>query len=261
MKAAELRAKSGETSNLEMITARSQGLEVKNQLQQTRADIGIFTRRFQALLNTSENLSPADTKLIRAGTLHDSTGISKNPSLGYINQQAVVARNEKNLERSRMMPDLSIGYFSQTIQGTQDVKGAPSVFGPGDRFNGLQAGISVPLWFAPYISKTRAARINENIARTDAEYYTSYLSGNLKSLYDEYGKYSLSVAFYETQALPEADLIIEQSTISYKAGALDYLDYIMSMTRALGIRQEHLNALNFLNQTLINIEYITGKTF
>lgn len=260
MKAAEIRSKSGETGNLEMITARSQSLEVRNLLQQTRADIGIFTRKFQALLNTTENLSPADTKLIRAGTFHDSTGISQNPSLGYINQQAVVARTEKNLEKSRMMPDLSIGYFSQTIQGTQDVNGVPRIFGPGDRFNGIQAGISVPLWFVPYVSKTRAARINENIARTDAEYYSSYLSANLESLYDEYGKYSRSVAFYETQALPEADLIIKQATLSYKAGAMDYLDYVLTMTRALNIRQDHLNALNNLNQTLINIEYFTGKT-
>ncbi len=36
LRAAELRAKSGETNRLEMITARSQSMEVKNQLQQVR---------------------------------------------------------------------------------------------------------------------------------------------------------------------------------------------------------------------------------
>ncbi len=45
LRAAELRAKTGETNKLEMITARSQNLEVKNQLYQINADIGILSRK------------------------------------------------------------------------------------------------------------------------------------------------------------------------------------------------------------------------
>jgi cobalt-zinc-cadmium resistance protein CzcA len=77
----------------------------------------------------------------------------------------------------------------------------------------------------------------------------------------EYGKFNNSVEFYEKQAVPEADLIIEQSTRSYKAGAMDYLDYIMSLNRALTIRQHYLDALSGYNQTIISIDFITGKTF
>jgi len=160
-----------------------------------------------------------------------------------------------------MMPELNVGYFSQTIQGTQDVNGVPRNFGSGDRFTGIQAGIAIPLWIVPYTSKNKAARINENLAKSEAEYYSKSLSGTYKSLLDEYRKYSSSVEFYEKQALPEADLIIKQSTLSYKAGAMDYLEYILGLTRALNIKQEYLDALNNLNQTIINIEYITGKTF
>jgi cobalt-zinc-cadmium resistance protein CzcA len=80
-------------------------------------------------------------------------------------------------------------------------------------------------------------------------------------LFDEYKKYSGTVDFYEMQAVPEADLIIDQSTSSYKAGALDYLDYVLSLNRALEIKQNYLDALYNFNQTIINIEYITGQTF
>jgi cobalt-zinc-cadmium resistance protein CzcA len=263
LRAAELRAKSGETNRLEMITARSQSLEIKNQLQQISSDIGISTRSLQTLLNTDTYLIPSDTILIRIGSTYadDTTGVVQNPSLGFMLQQVEVSQNEKKLERSRMMPELNVGYFSQTIQGTQDVNGVPRNFGPGDRFTGIQAGIAIPLWIVPYTSKTKAARINENLAKSEAEYYSKSLSGTYKSLLDEYRKYSGSVEFYEKQALPEADLIIEQSTLSYKAGAMDYLEYVLGLTRALNIKQEYLDALNNLNQTIINIEYITGKTF
>jgi cobalt-zinc-cadmium resistance protein CzcA len=54
LRAAELRAKAGETNKLEMITARSQSLEIKNQLFQVNADMGIFSRRLALLLNSSK---------------------------------------------------------------------------------------------------------------------------------------------------------------------------------------------------------------
>jgi cobalt-zinc-cadmium resistance protein CzcA len=262
-RAAELRAKTGETNRLEMITARSQSLEIKNLLQQTTADIGIFNRKLQTLLNTDIAFYPADTVLRRSGfvTLTDSSALTANPSLGYTQQQIEVSRIEKKLERSRMMPDFSIGYFSQTIQGVQEVNGIPRTFGTGDRFTGIQAGIAIPLWFAPYTSKTKAAKIKQQIASTNAEYYSKSLSGNYKALLSEYGKFNNSVEFYEKQAVPEADIIIEQATRSYKAGALDYLDYIITLNRALSIKQNYLDALNGYNQTIISIDFIIGKTF
>ena len=52
LRAAELRAKTGETNKLEMITARSQYLEIKNQLYQINADIGILCRKMKLLLNS-----------------------------------------------------------------------------------------------------------------------------------------------------------------------------------------------------------------
>ncbi|MFZ4402322.1 MAG: efflux RND transporter permease subunit, partial [Bacteroidales bacterium] len=262
-RAAELRANSGETNKLEMITARSQSMEVKNQLNQVTFDIGIANRKLQTLLNTESMIYPADTVLKRKNytVIASTSEIAKNPSLGYLQQQIEVLRNEKKLERSHGMPDLSIGYFSQTIRGTQDVNGVPQTFGAGDRFTGIQLGIVIPIWFVPYAAKSKAAKICENIARTDAENYNKSLTGNYRSLIDEYAKYQGSVNYYEEQAIPEAELIIDQSTRIYKAGAMDYLDFVLNLNRALSIKQNYLDAINSYNQTIINIEFITGKTF
>jgi cobalt-zinc-cadmium resistance protein CzcA len=263
LRAAELRAKAGETNRLEMITARSQSLEIKNQLYQVTSDVGIYSRKFMILLNSNSMRIPSENELHRIDTefLSDSILVAQNPSLGYIQQQVEISKISKNLERSQMLPDLNMGYFSQTIIGTQDVDGVPRDFGKDFRFNGFQAGIAIPLWFGSYASKVKAAKISENIARTDAEYYNKSITGNYQSLLDEYKKFSSSVDFYEKQAVPEANLIIEQATRSYRAGAMDYLDYVQNLNRALAIRQNYLDALNSYNQTIINIEYITGKIF
>jgi cobalt-zinc-cadmium resistance protein CzcA len=263
LRAAELRAKAGETNRLEMITVRSQSLEIKNQLYLVSSDIGISSRKLTVLLNSKSAMIPAVQELQRIDfeLKSDSSSVEQNPFLGYMKQQVEVSQIEKKLEQSQAWPDLNIGYFNQTIIGTQDVNGIPQDFGKDNRFDGVQAGITVPLWFFPYTSKAKAAKIAANIAQTDAENYTRSISGNYQSLLDEYNKYSSNVEFYENQAVPEADLIIQQATLSFKAGVLDYFDYVITLNRALIIKQNYLDAINNFNQTIISIEYITGKIF
>jgi cobalt-zinc-cadmium resistance protein CzcA len=263
LRAAELRAKTGETNRLEMITARSQSLEIKNQLYQVMSDIAICRRKLMILLNSRLPVEPSVKEAYRIDFVSDSDSVSveQNPLLSYVKQQVEVSQIARRLERSQMMPDLNVGYFSQTIIGTQDVNGMSRTFGKDFRFSGVQAGISFPLWFSPYTSRTKAAKINENIAKTNAENYTRTVTGNYQTLVDEFNKYRSGVEYYEKQAVPEADMIIEQATRSYKAGALDYLDYVITLNRALTIRQSYLEALNNINQTIISIESIKGKIF
>jgi len=261
--AAELRARSGETNRLEMITARSQSLEIKNQIRQVMADVGIYARKLQTLMNSGVAISPSDTVLRRFDFIPagDSVALIANPSLGYIRQQTEMADITRRLERSRMLPDLSIGYFSQTMIGSQEINGITRNFDAGYRFSGVQTGIAIPLWFGSAVSKTKAARIQVKASRASADYYASSLSSNYKSLLDENAKYAASVEYYAQQAVPEANLIIDQATRSFKAGALDYLEYIISLNRALEIQQSYLDALNSYNQTIINIDFITGKIY
>ncbi|MFZ4521971.1 MAG: CusA/CzcA family heavy metal efflux RND transporter [Bacteroidales bacterium] len=262
-RAAELRARSGETNRLEMITARTQHIEVKNQLQQVMVDEGIYLRKLQTLIHSDAKVAPSDTLLRRLAfqSPGDSLLTVSNPYMEYIRQQAEKAQIAKRLEQSRMMPDLSVGYFSQTMLGTQEAEGVERTFDKGYRFSGVQAGVSIPVWFGPSVSKNKAARIQELASQTDAEDYEISLKSNYRSLLDEFAKYASSVDYYEQQATPEANLIIDQATRSFKAGGLDYLEYIITLNRALDIRQSYLDALNSYNQTIINIENITGKLY
>jgi heavy metal efflux system protein len=263
LRAAELRAKAGETNRLEMITARSQRMEAQNQLQQVRADIVIYRQKLQTLVNSATEIIPADTVIRRlpfvAAT--DSSITKNNPSAVFYRQQTEVSRLEQKVESNGFAPDITIGYFSQTMIGEQDVDGVPRTFGPGNRFTGVQAGITVPLWFGPTASRSKAAKIRQLVSQTHSESYDKMLSGAYKNLLGEYSKYLSSVEYYEKQAVPEADLIIGQTTKSYRSGAMDYMDYTVNLNRALTIRQNYLDALNSYNQTVISIESITGKIF
>ncbi|HNX66462.1 MAG TPA: TolC family protein, partial [Bacteroidales bacterium] len=191
----------------------------------------------------------------------DTSAFLQNPSLGYLSSQVSASGYEKKVEQNRILPDFSIGYFSQTMRGTQEVNGTDVTFGAGDRFTGIQAGISIPLWTTPYVARAKAAKYREQSVRADAEQASVSLRNAYLNAVDEYKKYSGSIDYYENQALHEADIIIGQSTLSYKAGSLDYIEYVLTLNRALEIKQNYLDALNSYNQTIISIDYLTGKIF
>ena len=181
--------------------------------------------------------------------------------LGLYRNQVRIAEIDRKLQRSQMMPDFSVGYYSQTMIGSQDVNGVPRTFDASNRFNSFQAGISIPIWIVPYTARSKAAGLKQEAVQAELEDYSRSLVTSFSNLVDEYRKYSSSVRFYETEAVPEANMIIRQATLSYKAGALDYIDYITTLNRALEIRHNYLDAINSCNQAIISIEHITGKLF
>jgi cobalt-zinc-cadmium resistance protein CzcA len=259
--AAARREQAGETNLLEKISAESQSQEVRNFIRQTKADIAIGEKSLQYLMNYGQPVTIADTVLrkldISANDL--SSQISENPTLSFEKQKTEIAALETKLERSKLMPDLKIGYFNQSIVGEQTVNGAPRVFSSSDRFTGIQAGIAIPLWSVPQTARIKAAVVNQKIAQTNVESYKQLLQNQYETMLAEYEKDKSSLTYYEQSAVPQADLIITQSTKSYKAGAMNYSDYIQSLTRALQIRENYLEVLYHYNQAIIAIETILGN--
>ena len=262
LNAATRRAETGETNRLEKISAESQSFEIKNLIRQTRADIEIYSKHLQTLLNTRQLITIADTILVKLPFMIDtnSSAIASNPGLAHYLQEIEVARMEFMVEKAKLFPDLNIGYFNQSITGIEEINYEPRLFTTSDRFTGFKAGIAVPLWFGPEASKIKASSINHRISQTNAEYFKKALAGEFGALLQEYAKYKSSIDYYEKSALHQADMIIVQSSKSYKLGEMDYLEYIQSLSSALLIKHNYLESLNQFNQSVIAIEFILGKT-
>lgn len=263
LKTAEVRAKTGESKQLETMSAKSQYLEAHNRLSQIESDIQICIQRLQTLLNCKRSILPADDRLKQLSfdivTYNDA--VNNNPLTGQASQRIETSKMEKKLEKSMMLPDFSIGLSSMTIRGEQNVNGTSRYFGNGYRFNSIQIGVSLPLFYSSFKSKIKAAKFKEQIAITEHAGISNNLLSEYHSLLSEYGKQQINIGFYEKQAVPEAELIIRQATQSYCEGEISYAEYIVNVSRALDIKQNYIDALNNNNQTVISLESITGKIF
>ncbi len=259
-RASSLRYKTGESNLLEKTTAETQWMEVKNQLRLNEADIQIGATRLQALLRN-------ETPVLASGPLNkrelpvsmDSVSLAENPHLDYLFQQAVISRQAKRVERNRLLPDISIGYFNQSLFGIQNINGQDQFFNQSKRFQGFSLGLSVPLWFAPPVARAKAAAFNEAVVRKNAEHFQTTLKGAYAQALQELDKNLASLHYYETSALKNADLILTQSRKAYRGGEIGYIEYLQSLKNAIAIKSNYLQSLNLYNQSVVKIEFLLGK--
>lgn len=249
--AAEQKVRSGETDRLEALAARSQRLEAANRWKQAQTDKTLCGQKLQALLNVDYPVIPADTALLALQSAPAS--LEANPDMSYARQQIDVSRAEHRLEQSQALPDLSIGVTSQTMKGV-----TPSGF--GNRLNAIEIGVALPLWYGSFTAKKQAAEKKVRSAQAQADHVEATLKSQYSLLQGTCDKLRDNVRFYESQALPEASLLIEQATLRYQAGAIDYLDYATTLNQALLTRHNYLDALYQYNQTVIELDFVTGKT-
>lgn len=260
-KASTLRYKTGESNQLEKVTSEAQSLEVKNRLAQVTADIAIAKQRLQTLINTKDDIALADTLFTKKelNLTGDSNAIVGNPYLAYLQQQIIVNKADTKLQQSKRLPDLIVGYYNQSFRGIQNFNGVTEKYTGSDRFHVFQAGIAIALLPGGYKGKIAAAKINEQVANANLQYQQTNLLGQLQELVQQYNKYKSSLEYYEQTALPQAELIIQNAQKGFKSGDIAYIQYLQSLSLALKTRADYIDNLYWYNQTIIEIETLTGK--
>lgn len=258
-KAADVRYKTGETNMLEKATAETQLMEIRNLLNQNRADYTGWYRQLQTLLNTEDSLVFADAKLkARQFRLSlDSNQLATNPMLAYIGQDIELAEQNKKIEKNQLLPDFTIGYFSQSLIDNPLRNG--DLASSSNRFNYFQAGISIPLFFGAQSARIRSAEKEKMAAVEDYNATENELKAQYASLAQTYLKLTNTLSYYEVSALPQANIILENAEKGFNQGAIGYVEYVQSVKRAMDIKSGYLDALNQFNQAVINLEFLFGQ--
>ena len=272
LRSANLRFKTGEAARLEPATALVQQGEIRTQLLAARTDFRVAQRQLQALLQVPTAVVVADSMLhplaLLGVALADTTapaGVdtllqATSPQARVLAQQVAERRAVTRVAQAAGLPEFTVGYFNQSIIGYQrlDAAGTESYFGPGSRFQGVQAGVAVPLWRRPQKARVQAARLQEQVAQAGYDRYRAELAGQLDELLARRREQQQRLAYFEATALPQAVIITRLSTIGYKAGETGYSEYLLNLERARRLRLDYLDALLQHNQTVIELEYLLG---
>lgn len=261
LKAASLRYKAGETNLLEKTTAETQYNEVRNQMSKNDADIMAYMAELKRLLNTRDQLKLTEAVFKQENRITEpgDTLTADNPVLLLQKQQIEIADKAISVERSRSGPDFSIGYFNQSLIGTQNINGQDVFYTGGKRFQGISAGISIPLFFKPFASRIKVAKIDKQLAESEYVLSQTDLRGRYEQAYQDLIKNSKSTGYYENSALPNANLILKQAQIAFQAGEIGYVEYLQALRTYSDIRFNYLAAINQYNQSIYTLQYLKGQ--
>lgn len=256
-KKAVLRLQKGESNILEKISAETQLGQIEMQLNQLKNDSVILQLQFQFLLNTTLVLVPAEKNYKAVLQVFADTSLLKEyPEIKIIKQQQQVAAATVQLEKSRLLPDLSFGYNNTSIQGT----GADNkLYSPSKRFNALQLGIGIPIFAKAQKAKISSAKFGKQMAENNYAASMQLLQSEYNIAYTQYNKHLQTVQYFETTALKNAALITTTANLQLTNGSINYLDWVQLTNQAIAVKSDYTEALKNLNESIIQLNYFTNK--
>ncbi len=67
------------------------------------------------------------------------------------------------------------------------------------------------------------------------------------------------VAQFEEKALRNADLIFETANQQFQNGFINYLEWTLVVNQAVSLKSNYLDAIQSLNDSLIELHYLISK--
>jgi cobalt-zinc-cadmium efflux system outer membrane protein len=112
--------------------------------------------------------------------------------------------------------------------------------------------------FGSTVGNIKAAKTGLQIAEQQTQVQQQQLTADLQMAVSDYTSAQQAVSYYETSGLRQADDIISAAKRFFESGQTDYIAYIRNINDAYAVKRTYLETLRTYNQSIININYITG---
>ncbi len=257
--ATKIRFEAEATSYLEKVSAETKVMELQNKLFLTKADISIITRQLDVLLGGTVKYIYSPAKFIEMPLLYDEDTmiVTNSPMLGLRVTAIQIAKAKSKLEVSKMFPEFNVGYFNQSLTGSRLMNG--DFAGATTRFSGVKFSVSLPLFFSAYRASIKKARMEAQIAETQRDYFQEILQSEFSKQLEIVKKFQRSLNYYNSKAVPQANLIISEAEKYYQNEAVDYIEYFQQLNQGLDIHFQFLDTVNEYNQAVVYLEYLIGN--
>jgi outer membrane protein TolC len=128
-----------------------------------------------------------------------------------------------SLARFQNLPDFKVGLFYAAI-GEPDVPVQPR--DAGRDAIGVQAGISIPLWFGRNNSRVNKAMAEKAVARAEKTVRLNAVRTQVRTLFFKARNAQRIVSLYETDLVPQAARSMEIAEVWYREGESSFTDFI-----------------------------------
>jgi len=246
LKNAELRFKTGESGNIEVISAKAKVKEIETQKEQLNYDLAIYQKQLQFFIQTDENIVPDETTSLQYPFIENKDSKAESLMTDFYQQQISVYQKEAGTFKANRTPKLGLGYFAQTIN-TESL------------FQGFTAGLQIPLFGGVNTAKVKAAEISISQSQLALDKNKIILNLQKEELLNNFQKQQKNLNYYKNEGLQYANQIIETAQKSYANGDMSYWSYISFLNQAIDIKKQFAEATHSYNQSAVELQFPTIK--
>jgi cobalt-zinc-cadmium resistance protein CzcA len=242
LKNAELRFKTGESGNIEVISAKAKVKEIETIKAQIEYDLAIYQKQLQYFVQSDNEVIPDATSALKYKNAIEVNSKAEGLVNDYYTQQILVNQKETSVFKAQRMPKLGLGYFAQTI----DTKSL---------FQGFTTGLQIPLFGSVNTAKAKASEISVSQSQLLLDRNKLALKLKKEELQHEFDKQQKALQYYQNEGLEYADQIINTAQKSYANGDMSYWSYISFLNQAIDIKKQNAEAVNLYNQSTIQLQF------
>jgi cobalt-zinc-cadmium efflux system outer membrane protein len=251
-----IRYNAGEATNLEKLTAEVQYTQALNNLEVLKNNHKIALSDLLYSMGIKETLkiyNPVITDSLTFVPYDESLEsiiertLRTNPSIMLSEYKKNHSRINKKIALSSYLPDFSVGYKRQSLNGINN-------------FYGLNFGISIPLWFI-FDQRGKVEEANAEIKISENEYDETYnfIRNSVKKAYENRKNSEKQILLYKNTLIPESEEIHRIANAGYQTGEITYLEYLQAKQILVTTKENYISALKEYNLNLIELEKAIGR--
>jgi cobalt-zinc-cadmium resistance protein CzcA len=119
--------------------------------------------------------------------------------------------------------------------------------------------VSVPLLFFSQSGKTKASHYDYEISQQNYRQKSLEVNAAYRDLCNRYQSMTEVLQYYRNEALPLAERQMKATTLGYRLGSLDYIQFIQNMSAAIKTKQEYVNRLAEFYEIEDQLNFLVGQ--
>jgi cobalt-zinc-cadmium resistance protein CzcA len=232
------------------------------QKEQLLADRAQLLFELKLLANSSEILVPlleeVSSNLLSPLSLEK--GLGQHPSIQFSNVLVEERKAQVLLNKSKLIPDVNLGYSNFSIIGWQTPDGvSQKYYGAGSRFGVYQFGLSLPLFNGSAKAKIKTAELDVQISQLEQNRQAALLNAQLSKLISKYQQAQKSYQYFHNEALPIANELYQEASVRLKNGDISFSEWNGLLGQSLQIKLALVSSIYEMQMAMAEYYYLTEK--
>jgi cobalt-zinc-cadmium resistance protein CzcA len=205
--------------------------------------------------NTSISIQPIKEKIETLIPIKDAENYANHLMVTQFDRQIEVSEKEAKFIVSKALPDFSIGYVNQTLVGSHSVNGIDKSFAQSDRFQSVQVGVQVPLFFCTSKKKIQLIKMEIDQSLNQKTLMMYDLKNQYSQVLAKYKNAMNAYELYEFKLLSQLKLMKEQATLLLETGEISMIEFLQTKQQCIDLEMNYLETIKSVNEAIYQLNW------